>query len=109
MSTRQMNIKRLKSFTIFINLVKQISILLIIVFITIPFAQADNLTVRVGVYENAPKIFTSKSGKPAGIFIDIIEHIAKVEDWKLRYVSGSWAEGLERLGANLGTPYCFLF
>lgn len=57
---------------------------------------ADSRIVRVGVYENAPKIFTAETGKPAGIFIDIIEHIARAEGWQLQYVPGSWAEGLER-------------
>jgi signal transduction histidine kinase len=58
---------------------------------------ADVRTVTVGVYENAPKVFTDASGKPAGIFIDIIEQIAKSEGWKLRYLHGTWAEGLDRL------------
>ena len=62
-----------------------------------PPARADVRTVTVGVYENAPKVFTSESGKPSGIFVDIIEHIAKIEGWNLRYVSGTWAEGLDRL------------
>ncbi len=53
--------------------------------------------MTVGVYENAPKVFTSESGKPSGIFIDIIEQIANAEGWNLRYVSGTWAEGLDRL------------
>jgi len=60
-------------------------------------ASADDRIVTVGVYENAPKIFTAESGQPAGIFIDIIETIAKVEGWHLSYVSGTWAEGLDRL------------
>lgn len=63
----------------------------------IPYAGAAGRTVTVGVYENAPKIFTSESGKPSGIFIDIIEQIAKMEGWNLRYVSGTWSEGLDRL------------
>lgn len=58
---------------------------------------ADNRLVTVGVYENAPKIFTDAAGKPAGIFIDIIEQIGKREGWTLQYVAGTWAEGLERL------------
>jgi PAS domain S-box-containing protein len=62
-----------------------------------PSARADDRVVKVGVYENAPKVFTSGSGKPSGIFIDIIEYIAKEEDWELEYVSGTWAEGLDRL------------
>ncbi len=60
-------------------------------------ANADARTVSVGVYQNAPKVFTDEFGKPSGIFIEIIEHIAKIEGWNLRYVSGTWAEGLDRL------------
>jgi hypothetical protein len=60
-------------------------------------AFAEDRIVTVGVYENAPKIFTAASGQPAGIFIDIIEHIAKAEGWRLRYLQGTWAEGLDRL------------
>jgi hypothetical protein len=53
--------------------------------------------VTVGVYENAPKVFTDESGRPAGVFIDIIESIAQAEGWDLTYVSGTWGEGLDRL------------
>ena len=62
-----------------------------------PPARADVRAVKVGIYENAPKVFTSEFGKPSGIFIDIIEHIAKKEGWNLRYVPGTWAQGLDRL------------
>ena len=58
---------------------------------------ADGRTVAVGVYENEPKVFTDSSGKPAGIFIDLIEAIAAQEEWSLRYVHGSWGESLSRL------------
>ncbi len=60
-------------------------------------ARAADRTVIVGVYENAPKIFTSEDGKPSGIYIDILEYIAKTEKWDLSFVSGTWAEGLSRL------------
>jgi signal transduction histidine kinase len=59
-------------------------------------AQGD-MAVNVGVYENSPKVLTSESGTPSGIFIDIIESIAKSEGWTLHYVSGTFAEGLARL------------
>lgn len=62
-----------------------------------PSTSAADQTVTVWVYENAPKIFTAESGKPAGIFIDIIEAIARTEGWTLRYVHGTWGEGLSRL------------
>ncbi|MFZ2631805.1 MAG: hypothetical protein WA081_11520 [Desulfosalsimonadaceae bacterium] len=41
--------------------------------LAVPPAGAEGRMVTVGVYENAPKIFTDESGKPAGIFIDIID------------------------------------
>jgi PAS domain S-box-containing protein len=58
---------------------------------------AGDLILKVGVYENAPKVFTSESGEPAGIFIDTIEHIAEREGWQLQYIPGTWGEGLNRL------------
>lgn len=73
-----------------------LSVLTLLSFKTTP-AIADVRTVTVGVYENAPKVFTSETGKPSGIFIDVIEEIAKSEGWKLHYVSGTWSEGLDRL------------
>jgi len=60
-------------------------------------ANAEGRVVTVGLYENAPKVFIADSGEPAGIFVDIIEHIAAAEDWDLRYVTGTWGEGLDRL------------
>ncbi len=54
-------------------------------------------TVRVGVYQNSPKIAISDAGQPEGIFVDIIEAIAEEEGWSLKFVRGTWSEGLERL------------
>jgi len=62
----------------------------------LPPVSGDTM-VRVGVYENPPKIFTSDSGRVSGIFIDILEHIAENEGWKLQYIPGTWKEGLMRL------------
>jgi len=72
-------------------------VLLTLISLGSPFAKADDRVINVGVYENAPKIFISESGQPSGIFIDIIEHIAKKEGWNLHYVPGTWGEGLKRL------------
>jgi len=57
-------------------------------------------TVRVGVYENSPKIGFDAEGKPQGIFIDVIETIAREEGWTLQYVPGTFGEGLARLAAG---------
>ncbi len=56
--------------------------------------------VRVGVYQNLPKVSMSESGKPEGLFIDMLEAIAAEEGWKLVYVPGTWAQGLDRLAAG---------
>ena len=69
----------------------------LILFLSVPTSPAANRKVKIGVYENAPKVFTAESGKPSGIFIDIIEYIAKEEGWDFQYVKGTWAQGLERL------------
>jgi len=77
--------------------------LMTVVFVLVPAflptfsATAGEIVVRVGVYENSPKIFTSEQGEPAGIFIDIIQGIAELEGWTLQYVHGTWTDGLDRL------------
>jgi PAS domain S-box-containing protein len=57
-------------------------------------------TVKVGLYENKPKVFTDDKGKASGIFIDILRHIAEKEKWDLEFVPGTWSEGLKRLEAG---------
>ncbi len=66
------------------------------VFISAAVLVSGARPVRVGVYENAPKIFT-EDGTPKGIFIDILEYISEEEGWELEYVTGTWSEGLDRL------------
>ena len=55
------------------------------------------LVVRVGVYENAPKVFSNEKGEFVGFFPVIIQDIAKKEGWTLEFVNGTWTQGLERL------------
>ncbi|MBK9574420.1 MAG: transporter substrate-binding domain-containing protein [Rhodoferax sp.] len=54
--------------------------------------------VRVGVYQNSPKVALAADGKPEGVFIDLMDAIAEKEGWQIEYVTGTWAEGLARLG-----------
>jgi len=60
-------------------------------------AAANPLTVRVGVYENPPKIFTGDNGIVSGFWGDIVAYITAEENWEVEYVHGSWTECLERL------------
>jgi signal transduction histidine kinase/ABC-type amino acid transport substrate-binding protein len=74
-------------------------LLVTLLLLTWPTAHAERL-VRVGVYENSPKVALSPGGQPEGVFIDLIEAIAEREGWRIDYVPGSWAEGLDRLAAG---------
>jgi signal transduction histidine kinase len=46
----------------------------------------ETLHLRVGAYENAPKIFTDESGDWVGFWPDIMGDIARKEGWSIEYV-----------------------
>eukprot|EP01037_Dinobryon_pediforme_P023215 gene23215-24590_t len=54
----------------------------------------------VGVYNNEPKIFFDKQQQAAGIHIDILNRIAQLEHWNLRYVGCEWQVCLQSLQAG---------
>ncbi len=68
--------------------------------VSAPARDDGRLTVRVGYYENPPKMFNGGTGEPQGIFPEILAEIARREEWRLQWVPGSWEEGLERLQAG---------
>jgi PAS domain S-box-containing protein len=53
--------------------------------------------VAVGLYENAPKIYVAGNGRPAGLFVELLDEIARREAWHLSYVRCSWADCLKLL------------
>ena len=53
--------------------------------------------IKVGVYNNPPKIYTDEKGTVSGFWPILIRYIAAEEGWKIDWVSGSWAQGLKRL------------
>ncbi|MEN3008511.1 HD domain-containing phosphohydrolase [Pseudothermotoga sp.] len=55
-----------------------------------------SITVRVGIYNNPPQVFLS-NGQPAGLYIEVLEKIAKENGWKLDYVFSTFPEHLENL------------
>jgi PAS domain S-box-containing protein len=54
-------------------------------------------TVKVGLYENKPKIFTDENGRGSGIFVDILNEIGKQAGWTLQYVPCPWTDCLAKL------------
>ena len=63
-------------------------------------AATDAPTLRVGLYENAPKIYRDGNGRPAGLFVELLDAIARKEGWHLRYVHCTWADCLAALQAG---------
>ncbi|MCK9330874.1 MAG: ATP-binding protein [Candidatus Cloacimonetes bacterium] len=66
-------------------------------FISYTNLNAEDKIIKIGVYNNSPKIFMSPQKQASGIFIDIIEYIAEKENWKIIYVEGTWEECLHNL------------
>lgn len=58
---------------------------------------AHSRTVKVGVYENKPMVFTDERGKIQGFDIEVLREIAEKNRWELQFVHGTWPECLERL------------
>ena len=75
---------------------------LVLMFVLLATPAWAQPTVRMGIYQNSPKVAVSKVGEPEGIFVDLIQSIAQQEGWRLHYVTGTWAEGLARLGDDRG-------
>ena len=78
-----------------------ISIVTLIACLATAPAVAAPRTVRVGVYENEPKVFTDpQSGQPSGIFVELLTAVAEEEGWQLVWVPGTWEEGLQALAED---------
>ena len=60
-------------------------------------AWAQSREVRVGVYQNEPKIFMGRDGQASGILGDLLSEIAKREGWTLRPQACEWQACLDAL------------
>ncbi len=56
--------------------------------------------VRVGAYENPPKVYSNPDGTIDGFWPAILADIASRENWQIVWVKGSWEECLDRLEKN---------
>ena len=65
----------------------------------LPHAVTAPQSLTVGVFENPPIVFQSADGTYSGLAVEMLEHVAQLEDWKIQYRHGSWKEILELLDA----------
>lgn len=64
-------------------------------------ASSSNVVLRVGVYDNPPKVFwDADTGQPSGFFPEILNAIAEEESWDVTYVPCEWADCLADLEAG---------
>lgn len=62
-----------------------------------PALGREDPTIRIGIYQNAPKVHVDDSGEPAGFFIDLIQLIAREQGWRTQYVQCNWSDCLDLL------------
>ncbi len=79
---------------------KKVFLFLIIILISSPIFALENLKLKIGTYENAPKLFTDENGNISGFWADITNYIAKKEGWKIEWVHGDWDQCMQRLENN---------
>lgn len=48
--------------------------------------------VNVGIYDFKPLVFADDGDDPAGLFVDVLTHVARKEGWLLKYHFGTWKE-----------------
>ncbi|MCW8906587.1 MAG: EAL domain-containing protein [Sedimenticola sp.] len=53
--------------------------------------------VRIGLYQNPPKIFHDEKGAAYGIFPQLLQHLAGYGGWEPRYVTCEWHRCLQLL------------
>jgi len=84
------------------NIMRNIFLFLLLFISTLinPHNAEAGRTVRVGVYEAGALAYSDKDGSAHGFFVDMLNHIAKKEQWNIQYLPGSWQEGLDRLKSD---------
>ena len=93
--------KKIKIFIIsVISFISLIALIISLIFLFKPIKIDTQLTLRVGAYENEPKIYTDNDGNVVGFFPELLENIALKEGWEIEYIHGTWVQCLERLENN---------
>ena len=74
--------------------------ILLIILSAYSLSAKEKLHLKIGTYENSPKIFTKENGEISGFWADITNYIAQQEDWEIEWIHGSWNQCLQRLENN---------
>ncbi len=61
---------------------------------------APRRVVTVAVFPHAPALSMGEDGTARGFYADMLREVAAREDWELRFLPGTFQEGLERVRAG---------
>ena len=76
------------------NIIKFIMVILVSLLSTV---NAQKRLIRIGIYDDYPLAFVDSLGNPRGLYVDLLNHIAKKENWSLKYIPATWSQCLDML------------
>ncbi|MEN6368673.1 MAG: PAS domain S-box protein [Thermotogota bacterium] len=79
---------------------KRTLVVLGVLSLAVALSALADVEVRVGVYDNPPKVYIDGAGTARGLFPELVDAIAAREGWTIHYVAGTWTEGLARLATG---------
>ena len=72
----------------------------LVIFSAYSLTAKEKLDLKIGTYENPPKIFTDENGEISGFWAEITKYIAQQENWEIKWIPGSWNQCLQKLENN---------
>lgn len=60
-------------------------------------AEQPTKTLKVGIFQNKPIVFKNHDGKPEGLYVDLLNEVAQLENWKIEYVFDSFSGIVQKL------------
>ena len=63
-------------------------------------AAAPKRIVRVAVFPHSPAVFMGPDGEANGFLVEMVRAVASREAWELRFVPGTWEQGIARARAG---------
>ncbi len=77
-------------------LLRALALLATVMLGTSPLDAAPTRLVKVAVFPHAPAISMGEDGTARGFYADMLQEVAARENWELRFVPGTWQDGLDR-------------
>lgn len=82
-----------------VSRISRACILIVTIFCLPALAVVPNepVQIKVGVDQNPPLSFVDRQGRPAGMMVELLNHIANQEGWDLKYIPCAWHACLDQL------------